>query len=172
MTLLPSDSRPPEWDDDDLMLRELAAAIAPAPAEFVAAAQAALTWRAIDAELAELSYDSAADLALSSRTRSSSGPRTLAFASPDVTVELELTDTVILGQVSRGGGGDVRVETVTGDVSGSAVIDAIGCFMLTDPPGGLFRLAVRGERYAVVTGWMRLRQGAGEFARPWDTSPR
>jgi hypothetical protein len=160
MTSLPSGNRSPEnWDDDDLLLRDLKGAlraVPPAPAEFLDAARAALTWRTIDSELAELTYDSAADLALSSRTRSGSGPRTLAFSSRDVTVELELSDAVIVGQVSRGGGGEVSIETSAGVVA-STTLDEIGCFVLTHRPDGLFRLSVRGGEYAVVTGWLRLR---------------
>jgi hypothetical protein len=147
------------WDDDGLLLRDLSGAVQglpPAPPEFVAAAKAALTWRTIDAELAELSYDSADDLALSTRTRSGRGPRTLTFTSGDVTIELELSSAMIVGQVSPGGAGQVTAETTAG-VFAETTTDEIGCFMLAGPPGDLFRLAARGERYAVVTGWMRLR---------------
>jgi hypothetical protein len=50
----------------------------------------------------------------------------------------------------------VTIETTAGVVA-SSTMDEIGCFVLTDPPDGLFRLSVRGGEYAVVTGWLRLR---------------
>ena len=52
-----------QWGDDDHLLAALGEAVRAAravPPEFTAAGQAAFTWRTIDAELAALTFDSAA----------------------------------------------------------------------------------------------------------------
>ena len=153
-----ADRSPDQWDDDDLLLHDLADALRglpPAPPQFILAAEAALTWRTIDAELAELSYDSADDAALLARTRSSALARTLAFAGGGASIELELTEAGIVGQVSPAGGGRVSAESTAG-VFAETAVDEIGCFLLAAPPAGPFRLHARGDRYAVVTCWVRL----------------
>jgi hypothetical protein len=151
----------PQWDDDDQLLDDLRGAsrgLPLPPPEFVAAAQAAWTWRTIDAELAlaTLRYDSAADPGLLTRTRSGGSARTLAFAGDDVTIELELTDAGVAGQVSPGGVGQVVTESTAGG-GATATVDEIGCFLLATPPAGPFRLCARGVGYAVVTDWISVR---------------
>jgi hypothetical protein len=148
--------RPQEWDDDELLMRDLSVALRglpPAPPEFVVAAEGALAWRTIDVELAELSYDSAADRQLLTRTRSTSAARTLAFHNAGVTIEVELTETGIVGQLVPGSGARVTVETMAG-VFAETVVDEIGCFLFAPPPAVPFRLYARSDRYAVVTPWM------------------
>ena len=54
------------WDDEQLLegLRLSLADVRDVPPEFIAAARNAYAWRNVDAELAQLSYDSSRDLAL------------------------------------------------------------------------------------------------------------
>jgi hypothetical protein len=152
------DGQPPRWDDDDQLLTDLGAALggaASAPPEFAEAARAALTWRTVDAELvlAELVFDSAADADLLARTRSRGPARTLAFQGSGVTVEIELTEAGIAGQVSPAHGGQVTGERADG-VFGRAAIDEIGCFLLESPPPGPIRLRAQTGRFNLVTGWV------------------
>jgi hypothetical protein len=80
----------PEYDDQDTaLLRALGRAVEahdPVPADVVAAAKASYTWRTIDAELAELSFDSL--LEDSVQVRGHDQPRLLTFEGASVTIEL------------------------------------------------------------------------------------
>lgn len=76
--------------DDDLLgdLRRVIAALDPIPENALIAARAALDWRTIDAELAELIADSAIDEA-ALLVRGSGHVRLLAFEAPELTIEIE-----------------------------------------------------------------------------------
>lgn len=78
--------------DDALVaeLREIAGRADPLPAHVVDAARAALTWRTVDAELAELSYDSDVDTRELAGVRGTGGSRALTFEGRDVLVEVEV----------------------------------------------------------------------------------
>ncbi|MBM7813870.1 hypothetical protein [Saccharothrix algeriensis] len=74
----------PEWGSDEVLLRELAEALAEArtvPEEFVEAGRAAFAWRTVDAELVVLltSYDSTMDPELANRARAALTARQLVF---------------------------------------------------------------------------------------------
>lgn len=79
--------------DDRLIaeLRTLASRIDPQPAVLAEFARAALGWRTLDAELAVLTYDSAADDSLVDAVRGATrAPRLLTFDLDEVTVEVEV----------------------------------------------------------------------------------
>ena len=81
-------------DDDDDLLGRLRAAVAQVdqvPADMIAAARAAYMWHTIDAELAELAYDSLVD-AGERTVRSPGGARVLAFESPALAIDVEATE--------------------------------------------------------------------------------
>lgn len=159
--------------DDEWLLGKLAEAVRTAqevPRDFVEAGKAAFAWRAVDAELAALTYDSA-DLAAGGEpgpgtadrqgdqvlagTRSENAVlRALTFASPRLTVELQLDADGVLGQVSPPGAREAYVQPASG--SGAvAVIDALGFFALRPVPEMPFRLRVRtGAGGHVLTGWI------------------
>ena len=90
------------WDDDALLaaLRQAVAARQAVPAEFVEAGKNAFAWHNIDAELAQLTYDSTrdSDYAPSTRTETAS-IRALTFTSAHLTIELEVTSDSLLGQI-------------------------------------------------------------------------
>lgn len=143
---------PDDWlSDDDRLLAVLADALDDAravPPRFVEAGKAAYAWRTIDAELAALTYDSAADLELAGVLRADSATlRALTFAAADLTIELELTAEALLGQISPVEAGDVTAYSgpVTDEVStiGTAVVDELGFFVLRPVPGEPFRLLCR-----------------------------
>jgi hypothetical protein len=148
----------PRSDDEAAVLTELGAALREAdevPDEFVAAALAALTWRTIDAELAELTFDSAADVALATRTRYGASARTLTFGAGEVSVEIEVTEAGIVGQLSPSAGGSVVCQTPAGTFD-EAPVDDVGCFVLRTPPSGPVRLRAESAGHAVATSWVCL----------------
>src|SRR5215218_4459644 len=83
--------------DDELLdeLRALAARVDPTPEFVLSAAKAAYTWRTVDdelAELAELTFDSALEEVSAGGVRGAEGPRAVTFETPEVTIELEVTE--------------------------------------------------------------------------------
>jgi len=144
------------WTDDDQLAAALGAALRPVPERFVDAGRAAFAWRDIDAELAALTYDSAADRLVGAGTRAGSAPsRELTFAAGDVTIDVEITNEAVLGQVVPPEPGEVRVTPATGTAT-AAEIDEVGCFVIRPVPTGTFRLDCRtGSGRRVVTGWLR-----------------
>lgn len=151
------------WDEltDDELMAELASAVEPAP-EVVerrrAAAQAAFTWRTVDAELAELLHDSALEAGAAVRS-GSEGPRSLAFGHSGHTLEIEVDGDQVLGEVITDGeaseptkvtlrrpdGEDVTVET-----------DASGFVRFSGVASGLARFVVERAGWSLTTPWVTL----------------
>jgi len=153
---------PQPWDDQALVAELMAAldeADSTAP-EHLAAARAVWTWRTIDDELAlaELAFDSAYDLAPTGLVRSSGWVRTLAFRSPALTVEIEVTAAGIAGQVVPAGEGEVVGLSPAGPFD-SAPIDEVGCFVLDPAPPGPVRLRTHAGGHTLVTNWVTLTPG-------------
>ena len=71
-------------------LRELAARLEPVPDRLVQAALDAYAWRTIDAELAELAFDSLADQD-AALVRGQQQERLLSFRASGLTIEVEVT---------------------------------------------------------------------------------
>src|SRR4051812_15241187 len=137
-------------DDDagtEAELRALFAAVDPVPPRLDDAARAALTWRTVDAELAELMRDSA-DAAEEREhlLRGGSAPRQLSFESPRLGIELEVVAT---GERSRRLDGQLlppASATVTlerpGEDGLSVQADELGRFSLDGLRAGVVRLHV------------------------------
>lgn len=148
-----------DWDDDELLtaLRQALDYRSAVPEEFVQAGKNAFAWRNIDAELAELTYDSLRSVegALSVRAESAS-IRALTFSSPRLTIELELVGDSLIGQIVPGRPAVITLQPKVGD---STILDAddIGRFSMQPIPTGLFRLHCRTEAgIETVTGWITL----------------
>ncbi|MEU7994821.1 hypothetical protein AB0B83_05715 [Micromonospora sp. NPDC049060] len=146
---------------DDALLAELRAALrdsGPVPEEFLAAALAAFSWRTVDAELAlaELTFDSVCDPEPAGPTRSAGSARTLTFRTGAVVVEIELTPTGIVGQLSPARGGRVAARTAVGPYE-EVPVDAVGYFSMGVPPAGPVQFCARTAGYAVATAWVTLR---------------
>lgn len=147
----------PHWRTDDIaLLVELVRAHAArdeVPAALLEGARAAFTWRTVDAELAELSYDSLFDAALAVRS-DDQDVRALAFSGSAATVELELDGGDVLGQVLPPGPAEVVVQTP--DATHDLTASAGGFFSAPGPAGRPFRLWFRpvGGGW-VVTDWTR-----------------
>jgi hypothetical protein len=156
-----SDVTDPRWNDDDQLLSALDNALRSAravPRELVEAGKAAYAWHDIDAELAALTYDSA----LESRhapavTRAEPAPlRTLTFVSAQLTIELEVTDDALLGQVVPAQAGALEVRLANRQII-TAAVDELGWFVIRPVPAASFRLHCRTASGASVqTDWISL----------------
>jgi hypothetical protein len=150
------------WNDDDVLLSELEAALAEAagvPPGIAHAGRDLFTWRTIDAELSELAYDSATDADSALVRSASAARRSLTFRSSRLTIELDLEygPDAIRGQLVPTGALTEQPAEVVVDVIGrssSAVpVDAVGYFSL--------------EPFALTDVRFRLR--CGGVRTPWIT---
>jgi RNA polymerase sigma factor (sigma-70 family) len=149
-------------DDDALLdeLRAVAAEFDPAPEGVLRAARGSFTWRTIDAELAELAYDSALDTTRLAAVRSEETIRLLTFETPDITIELEVTEMNgrrrILGQLVPAASGLVELRHASGLLELEA--DARGRFTAEDVEPGPVSLRWRREEGgpAVMTDWVTI----------------
>jgi hypothetical protein len=146
-------------DDEQLLgaLREAMRARQAVPLEIVETAKGAYAWHNIDAELAQLTYDSSRDQERRASVRSESASiRALTFTSAHMSIELEVTGDSLLGQVMPPGEGTIEAQTRSG-VTKAALVDEIGCFSIEPAPAGPFRLHCHTARgLDVVTGWITL----------------
>jgi hypothetical protein len=150
------------WDDEELLtaLRQALSSSRAVPPEFVNAGKQAFAWRTIDAELAELTYDSLTSVEDAPSMRAETASiRALTFTSPRLTIELEVVGDSLLGQIVPGQEAVVTVQPKSGT---SAVVDAddIGRFLIQPMPAGLFRLRCRtAVGIETLTGWITLERG-------------
>jgi len=123
------------------------------PERFVELGKQSFTWYGIDAELAELSYDSAAHQApgFAVARGAAAELRALTFTSGDLVLELEITPAAARGQVLPPGAGVVVVSGADG-TSSTAVIDADGWFAVAIDSSQSFSLTVRTAGAAFTTG--------------------
>jgi hypothetical protein len=150
--------RDDRWDDDNLleMLGQAIKARSQVPPELVEAAKNAYTWHTIDAELAELTFDSSRESEAAASTRSESASiRALTFTSARLSIEVEVTGNSLIGQVMPPQEGTMEAQTRDGATT-TAPVDEIGCFFVEPVPPGPFRLRYRTHGMDVVTGWLTL----------------
>jgi hypothetical protein len=144
--------------DDDQLLAALRAALRArqaVPDAFVEAGKGAYAWRQIDVELAQLTYDSRTDLTAAVRSETAS-VRGLGFTSPHLSMELEVNEDCLFGQVMPPRAGTLEVQTSTG-TSTETTVDEIGCFAVEPIPASPFRLRFRAvDGTDVLTGWVTL----------------
>jgi hypothetical protein len=87
--------------------------------------------------------------------------RNLTFVATDLTVEVEVNDGRLMGQIMPPGPGRVEVQTA-GGAGTTAEIDAVGCFGICPLPPAAVRLHVRtAEGISVLTAWIVLGDDAG-----------
>jgi hypothetical protein len=146
--------------DDEVLFAALRQAIRSrqaVPPEFVDAAKNAFAWHDIDAELAQLTYDSSRAPAAAAPTRAEAASiRALTFTSPRLTIELEVTQDSLLGQVAPARAAMIEVLTREGAET-AAPSDEVGCFSVHPIPRGPFRLRCRAAAdIDVLTGWITL----------------
>lgn len=156
----PTINGPAAQPDDERLLAALGRALRArrdVPPEFVQAAKEAFAWHNIDAELAQLTYDSVDGRDLVPATRAEDASiRALTFTSPRLTIELEVTAESLLGQIVPTQVATIEVQT-HGDAHMSVVTDEIGCFSIRPVPPGTFRLRCQAAGgIEVRTGWITL----------------
>jgi len=147
------------WDDDELLvaLRQAVRERQAVPPAFVEAGQNAFAWRNIDAELAQLTYDSARDRDRAPSLRAEpASVRALTFTSAHLAIELEVTQDSVLGQVIPAQAAMIRIQPRAGAETALRA-DEIGCFSVHPIPPGPFRLHCRtAPGIDAVTGWITL----------------
>ncbi len=150
---------PDLWDDEQLLavLKESLLAQREVPAEFSEAGRNAFAWHNIDAELAQLTYDSLADAAEPVGVRSETASiRALTFTSDHLSIEIEVNEDSLLCQLVPTDEGTVELQTRAGE-SIRIAVDEMGCFSVRPVPAGPFRLHCQLTGGAtVVTGWITL----------------
>ena len=134
-------------------LTALFATVDPVPADAMAAAYDAFAWRDIDAELAQLTFETAADQTLAHMR--GEAPRLLTFTSEGVTIDLEVAteDGVVrlLGQLDPPRAAEIRVEWAGGSVLIRS--DARGRFQVDDLADGRMRIVVFVDETRIATEW-------------------
>ncbi len=147
------------WDDDEALLADLRAALdaAAVPEHLTLAASAAYTWRTIDEELAfaTLVFDSALQDEAEGALVRGAGPRTLLFDGDQLSVEIEVTDDSLVGQLIPPQPGRVTLVDAGGTVD-EAAADEVGCFVLHRSGTGPVRLVCRWEDAGINTPWLPL----------------
>jgi hypothetical protein len=152
---------PDVYDDEDLLaaLQQALAEREAVPPEFVQAAKNAFAWHNIDieAELAELTYDSSRDAEPEPSTRAETASiRALTFTSAHLTIELEVTHDSLLGQIVPAQAGTIKVQLRDGTET-TIVADRIGRFTILPIPAGEFRLHCKTSADTdALTNWITL----------------
>jgi hypothetical protein len=148
-----------QWADDDALLAALGEAVQAereVPDDFIEAGKAAFTWHSIDAELAALTFDSAAPAAVAAVRAEEASPRFLTFTSADLTIELEIGADAIIGQIVPPQAGHADACPARGAVV-TAPIDDIGCFIIRPRPTSPFRLHCHVDSgVSALTTWITL----------------
>jgi hypothetical protein len=150
--------------DDELEaeLRRLAADREPVPVQLVQAALDAFGWRDIDAELAELVYDSLVDADQASLVRGPADQRLVSFAVGGLTIDVEVTSAgsgrSVMGQIAPPQRATVDIRYLRDTVT--IETDELGRFESGPLPPGPASLRLRpppgGEGPAIVTDWISL----------------
>lgn len=156
MTDVPGDS---ELEQE---LLRAAARFDPVPPEVVQAAIDAYSWRDLDAELAELVFDSLLEADAATLVRGPAGRRMVSFAVPGLTVDVEVTASRtgrdVMGQLSPPQRATVEIRHGAG-ISTTAA-DELGRFSTVSLPAGpvslRLSLAGGGARPVVVTDWLSI----------------
>ena len=147
-----------DWDDEQLLgaLGEAIRARQAVPSWFVEMGKNAYAWHNIDAELAQLTYDSQAETKEPAFVRSEAASiRALTFTSAHLSIELEVGKDSLLGQVIPPQAGTLETYTRTG--LATLPVDESGYFAVEPIPAGSFRLRFHTSGGAdVVTGWITL----------------
>jgi hypothetical protein len=152
---------PPHTDLEDELQRVLAR-IDPVPPGLVEAGVGAFTWRTIDADLAELVFDSRVDQDEAALVRGDQAGRLLSFRAPALTIEVEVTGTGpsrrLMGQLvpPQRGGVDIR----HGDSTTTVEADELGRFSAGPLPAGPVSLRCRPgstpDQPPIVTEWIAI----------------
>ena len=140
---------------DDELLQELRVALQEAPADgnVIRAARAAFTWRTVDIDIELLCLDAESEQAAGVVRASDQGPsRMLAFHGERLSVEIEIDEAGIAGQLTPPRSGQVTLVTPEGPQA-TAQADEVGCFTFP-PTSGPLRLDCRLGADRFITEWV------------------
>jgi hypothetical protein len=148
-------------EQDKAVIEQLRTALAAdaTPARVTEAAKAALTWRRIDAELAELLSDSVLDVE-PALARGGAVVRSVSFSAGETIIELEVHPDgerrTLLGQLSPVAQRTIVIQHTDSSASVSARSDELGRFRITLEGGGTVRLRIADDQAgpAVETAWI------------------
>ncbi len=151
---------PGNWyTSDEELLTEVRRALrddVPVPSHVIDAAKAVYAWRTVDAELAELAYDSAVHEDLATVRSESASVRTMTFESGHLVVELGVADGSLVGQVVPAGSYGLVLRRPGRDPA-PVTVDALACFRIEPLPDGPFSLLITTpEGVVVATDWVSL----------------
>jgi len=144
-------------DNDDELLAELAVAVqaADVPGRVIQAAKASYTWRTIDSDLESLAlspgysgYDQSAVRGASPESR------LLSFEHEDISLEIEISGSLVRGQLYPVRSGLVTVVTAAGPF-GDARTDDMGCFVADWPESGPVRIRCQMGNSNFITDWIQ-----------------
>lgn len=140
--------------------RALVNDVDPVPPEVTSFARAAIGFRRIETELAELEYDSLLDPAAMAFARSVERARSMTFEASDLEIAVELRDetpgVLLLGQLDPRSRASIEVQRDDESIVASADADALGRFRVELPEGARIRLRVLREfQPPVETSWIR-----------------
>lgn len=146
-------------DELEAELQRLAARIDPVPPRLVQAAIDAFSWRDIDAELAELVFDSLVDQDQGALVRGTAERRMVSFRTPELTVDVEVssqgTGRSVMGQIIPAQPARVDIRQRAGQVSTDA--DDLGRFRSEGLQAGPMSLRLRpAASGAVITDWVAI----------------
>jgi hypothetical protein len=145
-------------DDEELLaaLGEAIRAREEVPEWFVETGKNAYAWHNIDAELAQLTYDSDSDRDAVAAVRSETASiRALTFTSARLSIELEVGKGSLIGQIIPPRAGTLEVHTTAGVTT--LPVDEIGSFAVEPIPASPFRLRFgTTDGIDVLTGWITL----------------
>lgn len=146
---------PEEHDALEAQLRELARLHDPVPDDVTVAAELAFSMRSLDAELADLAYDSLLDEPVLAGVRGS-GSRQLSFEASGLSVEVEVATGVrhrLVGQVVPARPGTIEVRHPGGTIT--TRVDDLGRFTVTLPAGPFsIRCPAGADGRPVETAWV------------------
>jgi hypothetical protein len=144
--------------DDDIiaLVGHALRAAEPVPERVLVGARAAWTWRTIDAELAELVFDSALE---TTGVRSEDTARQLTFRAPGVEIEVMVVDGTtrrVVGQLIPPS--ELTVQLTSGDHVAEQPSDRMGRFAFDDVPPGPVRLTILDANgvQTIATEWVLL----------------
>lgn len=140
---------------DAALLDELRTVLAhhdPVPPRALESARAASTWRTVDAELAELQFDSSLDAA---GVRGMAWPRQLSFEAREASIEVEVDHDRLVGQVVPPAALDLVLTDTTGDER-TTRSDHVGHFVFTEIERGTVRITAQLPDGSVTTQWFTL----------------
>ncbi len=119
----------------------------------IRAAQAAFTWRTVDADLEILGLETELAPAGAAQVRGSpASPRTFTFHGEGLSVEIEIDEDGIVGQLTPPGPARVTLLTADGPQAATEA-DEVGCFSLPPPSPGPMRLDCQRGADRFLTEW-------------------